>query len=469
MKKISSILIMVGSLLGTSCQKSFLTLAPQSQATDVNFFKTASDINNAVSGCYSALQSSNMYQDHFITLMELRSDNIEDQNPGGNGGRDYTIDRFLAKSDNVAISESYAAIYNAISRSNNGLVHLDVVSNTSLKAQYEGEFRFLRALNYFNAVRLWGALPLVLTPIIGADAKALPRTSVDGIYAAIENDLTTASGLLPSAYTSNIDKGRATAGAAKALLGKVFLTEKKYPQAIATLKDLVPPNTNPYKYTLLPNISDVFSVTNKLNAEIIFAVHYEKSIAGQGHGLAQYFNQPALDPKLLSSYGPTDTRRDLLNTITLDPNNKPVKKYADTFDPTTNTLGNDYIILRYADVLLMYAEALNEVQYSNSVTADAFVYLNAVRSRANAVPYLLLDLPDQASFRNAVLKERRLELPFELQRWFDLIRTNTAISALTNSGLTVNTIQSYQFLYPIPQTEINIVGNPVGFPQNTGY
>lgn len=463
------VVIVFGCIALFACKKDFLTIVPQSQATDASFYKTTADITNAVTGAYAPLQAPTMYHDRFITLMETRGDNIEDINPGANAGRDYNIDRFLAKSDNVALNDAWGALYNAISRCNVTLAHLDVVNNASLKAQYEGELRFLRALHYFNIVRLWGAAPLVLQPVSASEAKGLSRSPVQEIYTAIENDLNAAVPLLPATYANQADAGRVTQGAAKALLGKVYLFEKKYPQAVAILKDLLPSGTNVYKYALLPNVADVFSVNNKLNAEVVFAVHYDKTKVLQGHSLATYFNQPALDPKLLSAYEAGDTRRDLLNTVTVDVNNKPVKKYYDVFDPNTVTLGNDYIILRYADVLLMYAEALNETGYTGDVTAAAFVYLNAVRARANATKYSAADLPDQTTFRNAIWKERRLEFPLELQRWFDLVRTNTAIAALQNSGLTPVSIQSFQYVYPLPQPEIDIMKNPDTFSQNQGY
>lgn len=459
-KSISTILICCVSLL--SCKKSFLTLVPQSQATDVAYYKTTADIGNAVTAAYASLQ--NMYYGTFVDMMEARGDNVENLNPGANAGTEYNIDQFLAKADNTDIKGAWTNIYNGISRCNNTIVHLDVVTDPKLKAQYEGELRFLRALHYFNIVRLWGAAPLELAPITADDAKAQGRSSVQDVYNAIETDLTAAINLLPVTYTNATDLGRATQGSAKALLGKVYLTEAKYTASVNILKDLVSAS-NVYGYKLLPTVASVFDVNNKMNAEIIFAVRYNKTIAGQGHGLAAYFNQPGLDPKLISSYGAGDQRADLLNTVTLDANDKPVKKYYDTFDPNNKTLGNDFIVLRYADVLLMYAEALNETGYNT----DALTYLNAVRARAGATVYTTTTLPDQTTFRTAVLNERRLELPLELHRWFDLIRINTAIAALKNSGLTPITIQAYQYLYPIPQSEIDISTNKSGFTQNPGY
>jgi len=466
--KRTALLIIAGlALVLPSCVKSFLTLTPPSQATADDFYKTTEDINNAVTAAYSALRSGSMYTGHFIYLMEVRSDNIEDQNPGANAGMNYNIDRFLALADNGVVQDAYAALYAAISRCNNTLAHIDVVTDTALKRRYEGELRFLRGLHYFQVVRLWGAAPLVLAPVSTEASKNIGRSPAADVYAAIEADLQAAAGLLPPVYTSNPDIGRATAGAAKALLAKVYLTERKYQEAAGILKELVPPGNNPFHYRLLDSVADVFDVNNKMNDEIIFAIRYDKTIPGQGHNLL--FGNPVLDPRLLDAYESTDTRRDLLNTVQLNANNFQVKKYYDTFDPNSQTTGNDFIILRYADVLLMYAEVLNEIAYSNDPGGDAFKYLNMVRSRASATPFTPAQLTDQASFRAAVLRERRLELPLELQRWFDLVRTETAIAALQSSGLTPITIQPYQYLYPVPQGQIEAMNNPALYPQNPGY
>lgn len=467
MKRIMILTTVTLSLLLSSCQKSFLTLTPPSQATADNFYKTTADITNAVTGAYSALRSGSMYTGHFIYLMEVRSDNIEDQNPGANAGMNYNIDRFLALADNGVIRDAYLALYASISRCNNTLAHLDVVSDAALKRQYEGELRFLRALHYFQVVRLWGAAPLVLAPVTTEESKSIGRSPVAEVYAAIEADLMAAAALLPPTYTNNADIGRATAGAAKALLAKVYLTEKKYQEVINTLRELVPTQNNLYGYRLMDQVADVFDVNHKMNEEIIFAIRYDKTILDQGHG--QFFGNPVLDPQLLNAYESEDTRRDLLNKVQLNATAFQVKKYYDTFDPTTQKMGNDFIILRYADVLLMYAEALNEVAYSADANSEQFRYLNSVRARAHASLFTPAQLTDQAGFRAAVLQERRLELPLELHRWFDLVRTETAAGALQNSGLTSISIQPYQLLYPVPQGQIEVMNNPSLYPQNPGY
>ena len=473
MKRSILYLTLFASAAMFSCKKSFLTLLPPSETTDANFFKTTADIDNAVIAAYAPLQT--LYLGNypslspvFVTMMEARSDNVEDLNPGANAGTEYNIDRFLAGSDNTDVAAAWDSSYHAIYRCNLALSHINVVTDSTLKPQYQGELLFLRALYYFNIVRLWGGAPLVLAPITAAQTLKVGRSTVQQVYAAIEGDLTQAASLLPPVYSSTANLGRATQGAAMALLGKVYLTEAKYSQAVSTLQALAAAN-NPYGYSLLPSISSVFNVNNKMNAEIIFAVRYNKSVAGEGHALPSYLNQPGLDPKLISAYGPTDTRAALLTTVTLDANDKPVQKYYDTYDPNTKALGNDFIVLRYADVLLMYAEALNEVGYDADPNGPALANLNAIRSRAGATLYTATALPDQTSFRQAVWQERRLELPLELHRWFDLCRTNTAAAAFAASGLAPVNFQPFNYLYPIPEPEIEIMNNTSLFPQNPGY
>lgn len=461
--KTNKILLIGLLLLSTglpSCKK-FLEITPQSDPTNVAFYKNDADIKSAVTGCYAILQSNKLYAGHYLTLMEARSDNVSDNNSGGSAGRDYNIDRFVAAADNLAVLEAWQNTYFAIDRCNTTLGHLDVVANANAKNQFEGELRFLRALNYFNLVRLWGDVPLVLKQITPDESYKLVRNKTTEVYAAIEADLIAAAGLLPETYTG-ADIGRATKGAAKSLLGKVYLTEKKYSSAVTVLNEVITSNT----FQLLPNETEVFDVANKMNKEMVFVIRYNKTVVGEGHGVLTYVNQPVFDPLLLSSYESTDTRRDLLNVTTVNGSTKPIKKYADVLDPTTNTVGNDWPVLRYADVLLMYAEALNEVGYSSDITGPAFVNLNKIRTRAKASTYTAAQLSDQGSFRTAILKERRLEFVMENQRWFDLIRTNTAIDAMKLVNLN---IQNWQYIYPVPLTEVNIMNNPSGFPQNPNY
>jgi hypothetical protein len=149
--------------------------------------------------------------------------------------------------------------------------------------------------------------------------------------------------------------------------------------------------------------------------------------------------------------------------VTLSGTQRVVRKYFDQLSGA-NDVGNDFIVLRYADVLLMYAEALNEESYQAG--GEAFTALSEVRTRARLSPLTAVQLTDQASFRAAVLNERRLELALENHRWFDLLRAGTALQALQNVGINV---PATRLLYPIPQSEIDIMDNPTGFQQNPGY
>ena len=261
------------------------------------------------------------------------------------------------------------------------------------------------------------------------------------------------------------DLGRATSVAAEALLGKVYLTEKKWSDAVALLDNLI--QTYSSQYGLLDNIAALFNANNEMNKEILCAVRYSKSVIGEGHGYNDYFkDKSVIYSELKASYGTTDERRDMIEYKKVDANNNVIAKYYDTFDATTAKVGFDLPLLRWADVLLMCAEAHNEVAYDGTEDSKAMSSLNLVRGRAKAVTYTSTELSDQNSFRKAVLEERRLEFPFELHRWFDLIRTDTAIDAMAKVGFTIT---KDDYLYPLPKTEVDLINNPLTFPQNPGY
>lgn len=451
----------------TSCDD-FLDLKPESTASTVNFYTGENDLNNAVISCYAKLQSGDLYGGDLITLLETRSDNIEDQNPGGNAGRDYNIDKFTAGADNAVFRDVWKASYNTIMRCNTVLANLDVLEGKPSKLQFEGEARFIRALMYFNLVRMWGDVPLILSPITTSEAVNVTRDPIFDVYKAIEEDLRIAKFQLPSVYNDESKKGRATSGAASALLGKVYLTQKKWAECRDLLCDFI---TTEYKntYALVNPVAKIFSADNKLNPEMVFVVRYEKSIVDEGRSFPTYYKSAQLlDPNLRKLYATTpsrDERLALLESNKVDSDNSPFVKFYDTFDPLTQKVGFDQPIIRYSDVLLMYVEALNEIEYNPSPRGDAFYYLNLIRTRSKAPTYTPATLKDQESFREAVLLERRLEFPLELHRWFDLIRTETAEAALAKVGINIT---RNDYLYPIPKSELELINNP-GFYQNPGY
>jgi tetratricopeptide (TPR) repeat protein len=441
----------------------FLELTPISESSAPNFYKNANDIKVALNGAYASLQANSMYRSDYVTMMEVRSDNITDNNPGGSAGIYYNIDKFTAKGDNTVIRDVWKTTYEQIYRLNEILNKINVVADPALRTQYGGEARFLRALAYFNIVRLWGDAPLILTPVTTQEAYSQTRNSVSDIYAAIETDLDFAK-QLPEKYDGDADMGRATSAAAKTLLAKVYLTQKKFSEAIPLLEDLVTNYGDSYGLQNTPE--EVFDVTKKMNKETVFAVRFSKTIPDESSSTHDaYTNKFGLDAALLSAYKGSDKRKALLSYTRVN-STFIVKKYADTPDLATGGVGVDFPVLRWADVLLMYAEALNEAAYGNDETDAAFTALNAVRGRAGASLYTAATLPDQDSFREAVWLERRLELPLENHRWFDLLRTGKAIEAMKTVKLDIT---ENDLLYPIPESEILIMNNPSGFPQNPGY
>lgn len=466
MKKLTFIFALstsVAALFLTSCQSNFLDLTPQSQPNVDNFYQTANDFGNAVNGAYDALQSTTQYGGDFNTLLEARSDNVLDNDPSSNAGLRYNIDRFIEPTTNTVLRDTWGSLYTGINRTNLILDKIDAVSfDATLKARYKGEAQFIRALSYFNLVRLWGRVPLVLTAGSTADSRAYVRNEVTEIYAAIEKDLTDASAGLPASYTG-ADVGRATSGAAKALLGKVLVTEQKYSQAVPVLREVV--NSNAYR--LLPNVADVFAVANENNAELVFAVKFRKGVGGvsEGHGLWFGTNiGDNIEKSLRAAYTADDKRLPLITQVAVPSNvNVVPRKYYDEVS-ATNDVGNDYPVLRYPDVLLLLTEALNEAGFQ--ADGEALRLLNQVRSRSGAPVYTPAQLATQAAFRDAVINERRLEFPLEGQRWFDLVRTGRAVDALRATGITV---PANRLVYPIPQSEIDVYNNPTTFPQNSGY
>lgn len=447
----------------TSCGDSFFDLEPASSVTIDKVYKTASDYNVAVIGCYAKLQS----QVNFYTeCCEYRSDNLSLDAPTAGTQDRYDIDHFTEKPSNGILSSYWANFNNNVYRCNLLLDQIDGANFAeNLKKQYKGEAMFIRALNYFNMYRIWGGVPATKHVVSAAEALKVARYSDEQMFDLIAGDLKEIvdNNYLPETYSS-ADMGRATSGAAKALLGKVYLTFHKWTEAKDILSQLIG------KYQLVSPIAQVFNVDNKNNNEIIFAVHFNKEIEGEGHSYWYNLTNASDDTNqtssLLNTFPTGDTRKDLITYVQVEKNVRLMNKFYDTKSPTFKTVGNDQILLRYADVLLMYAEALNEIQYDASEGSLALKYLNAVRQRAGISNLTAKQLPTQDKFRKGILVERQREFPYEGQRWFDLVRMGFAKSVMAENGVE---IKDYQLLFPIPQQEIEKVGNKSIFWQNPGY
>ena len=462
MKKIL-VLASLATLLMTSCGDSFFDLEPASSVTIDKVYKTASDYNVAVIGCYAKLQS----QVNFYTeCCEYRSDNLSLGAPTAGTQDRYDIDHFTEKPSNGILSSYWANFNNNVYRCNLLLDQIDGANFAeNLKKQYKGEAMFIRALNYFNMYRIWGGVPATKHVVSAAEALKVARYSDEQMFDLIAGDLKEIvdNNYLPETYSS-ADMGRATSGAAKALLGKVYLTFHKWTEAKDILSQLIG------KYQLVSPIAQVFNVDNKNNNEIIFAVHFNKEIEGEGHSYWYNLTNASDDTNqtssLLNTFPTGDARKDLITYVQVEKTVRLMNKFYDTKSPTFKTVGNDQILLRYADVLLMYAEALNEIQYDASEGSLALKYLNAVRKRAGISNLTAKQLPTQEKFRKGILVERQREFPYEGQRWFDLVRMGFAKSVMAENGVE---IKDYQLLFPIPQQEIEKVGNKSILWQNPGY
>lgn len=462
MKKIL-FLASLATLLMTSCGDSFFDLEPSSSVTIDKVYKNASDYNVAVMGCYAKLQTQVSF---YTECCEYRSDNLEVLAPTAGTQDRYDIDQFEDRPSNGILSDYWANFNNNVYRCNLVLDQIDEAQfDESLKKQYKGEAMFIRALNYFNMYRIWGGVPTTKHVVTAAEALTIKRSTDDEMYDLIAGDLKEIvdNNYLPDSYSSS-DRGRATSGAAKALLGKVYLTFHKWTEAKDVLAQLIG------KYQLVTSIEDVFSVDNKNNKEIIFAIQFDKDIEGEGHGywynITNLTDESGQSESLRNCFSEGDARKEMITYVKADSKVYLMKKFYDLKNTSFNTVGNDQILLRYADVVLMYAEALNEISYDASESSIALKQVNDIRERAGLTKLTATDVPTQEAFRKAILDERRCEFPYEGHRWFDLVRMGYAKSVMAENG---KNIQDYQLLYPIPQTEIEKVGDASILWQNPGY
>ena len=278
MKIAKSYIILATSLMLTACSDSFLDLKPISTATSDNFYRTADDFKNAVNGAYAGLQSGGLTGNSYV-FGEITSDNTVAVASGSVTDQDE-FDRFYIKTTNPFISGRWNDAYSVIARYNTILDKIGpAVIDETLKNRYIAETKFLRAVVYFTLVQTFGDVPLILKPVATPDeGYEYGRSPKAEIYAQIEKDLSEAESVLPVSYPA-ADLGRATKGAAKSYLGKVYLTQKKYGPAAAKLKEVIDLGI----YMLLPSYADVFRVANKNHKESIFDVQYKSGGANEGN------------------------------------------------------------------------------------------------------------------------------------------------------------------------------------------
>lgn len=484
MKYIKYISFAILGLTLYSCGDDFLNPLPESAVVADAFFETDADVLAGIIGIYDAVQgvnentntslvSSNRGVQFEYMLTEMRSDNTKSATTEGSKA---DFHRYLVDANNIQSEDYYQSMYDIIFRANNVMNFIDVADEAN-QSTYLAEAKFLRAYAYFNLVRLFGDVPMVTTVVGPLDNELLfTRVSSDEIYRQIALDLQEAIDNLDNTY-----KSRASKAAAQALLAKVYLTQgaPNYSGAEQLCLAIVSSG----EFSLQADFSDVFY--NELNDEIIFAVQYELGNTLESQSFSSEFTSEFRqgredglniidNPSLIDDFATYGGNRTAASYITFGDSNEPIKFLPEGSDITTTPptygssprdAGNDWIVLRYADVLLMHAEAIlaGSQETTSGAAIDSYM---AVRERAGFDP-----TDDRPSIltKDALLAERRVELAFENHRFFDLVRFGVADAVLSDhaAAMGYTSYDSRKLLLPIPAREINLSGGLLS--QNPGY
>jgi len=454
---------LVTSVLGAaallSCGEGFTDLSPASQRNVNQFYSTAGDLNTAIIAAYKVLQANGTYNQSYWITQEMRSDNTDQGSDGTGLGAELTvIDNFTENATSEFVTAAYTDSYLGIARSNIVLSRIDGVDIAEAeREQIRGEALFLRSLFFYNLAVSFGNIPLPLTEAkSAAEGNTLPQVPAADVYKQLIPDLIKAEAGLPLKYDAT-KVGRATKGAAATLLAKVYLIAGDKKSAETVLRRIVAS----YGYSLLPNYANLWGLANKNNAESIFEVQFKGGGTGTGnaftnafhptlkHTTGAYKNRPTQD--VLKAYEPGDDRflksmdTSFVNAQgVIQTNTKNDARYIVKFGRENafdeNDASYNFVVFRYADVLLMLAEALGE-------GTEAYALINQVRARAKLAP---ISAATAGTFAQKLLHERRVELAFENHRWADLLRFGVAKEVMLAQGKTIRP------LFLIPQRELDI-------------
>jgi hypothetical protein len=457
-KNIIIIPAVMGMLLTLNACTKELFQEPTTEKNAGSFPRNETEAEEYVNAAYGNLQDPGLYGLYLPAFTEIPSDNTYDEVPANDDGIYGQLDQFTVVPSNKIVMNTWTQSYYAIQKTNLVLNRIDkiIYAVDATKEARKGEMKFIRALLYFNMVRLYGDVPLVTQETTDPNVYfGQGRNAAADVYTQIKKDLTEAIAELPATTTQ---KGRVVKTAAQTLLAKVYLTLQDYSGA-KTLLDAV---VSSGQHQLLTNPADIFSISNENNAEIIFSVQFASGVNGntEGSTMFQIFSPSGTQTgakghnlptkELYSLYTSTDKRKGVYLDVTAAgvPYCKKLTK------PTTVITdgGSDVVVLRYADVILMLAEVENEL--GNLTTAIS--YLDAIRTRAGLAGSTAATQDD---LRTAIATERRLELIGEGQRWFDLLRTGKALSVINN-------IDAHNLLMPVPQGQID---TDPSIKQNAGY
>jgi len=517
MKKISICLLFILIVLSNiHCSNDLIDTKNYGQQSNISYYKNIDQIEEALTDTYLQLRITwNEYAKNHYFVGDISTD---DAWKGGGGDGDYSaafdMQNFIMKPTNDVANTRWNILYKVINRANDVIFYgPDAEGNEDLMNRYIKEAKLLRAFAYYNLVTVFGGVPLVLEPLTPAESYTIPRASADDVFKQITEDLTDATQLPKKSGYSADDQYRVTSGLAYTMLGKTYMFQQDYQKAEEALSTVI----NSGEYTLLPDFGfnwreeyensseSVFEIANKVYDKNIATgtnvPHYftsRNSVGYQGYG----FHVPTQD--LFNEFAPDDPRIPYTFTMTgdrflqdpEDQNNSESKSgYHDRkilvphflrTDEDAWMISYNIRLIRYSDVLLLYAEALNE----DGKPGDALTYLNQVRERARQtnpqdplrekqtyIPQTNENtLPDitttnQDELRQAIWHERRCELAMEGWRRDDLMRQKRFGEVMHRFASDYNTVKGANFsddrdyLFPIPQNEIDysngtIIQNP---------
>jgi starch-binding outer membrane protein, SusD/RagB family len=475
-----------------SCEKDFLDRKPKGQLTFDTYFETEDHAVWATNAIYQKFRTWEMCAFPWIGITDIISDDADKGSTENDGLYLKEIDDFIFDATNTAFSGAWTGHYQTIFRANLAIENIPGIDmDEALRNRLVGEAKFLRAYTYFRLVQWFGDVPLITRPLNDDEYFTQTRTPKAEVYNLIEQDLLDAIAALPekSKYAAK-DLGRATKGAARGILAKLYMVKKDFANAEKYCLDII--NSN--EYQLLARYADNFLPEGENGTESVFeigAVAIQAPVVGPGAtpfnmiqgvrgvpNLGWGFNRPS--DNLVASYEPGDPRRQatviyvgevLPDGSTIVQDNPEIlnerfnqKAWVPAHAGLQDNGPGNIRILRYADVLLLAAEALNE----NGKAADALVYLEMVRKRARGTNNFILPqvtTTDQAELREIIYHERRVELAMEQHRWFDLVRWGRAAEVMQAAGKSF--VAGKHELLPLPQQEIDLSAGVLG--QNPMY
>jgi tetratricopeptide (TPR) repeat protein len=483
MKKIKNISAIAAFMLSLfayhGCSEKFLDVKPQNDITDVSFWKTAQDFEAGVNAAYFALQ----WDGASFPWYALANMPTGDLKPNENDNH-FNLESLNFLAVNGEFTSAWRACYTVINRANLVLKQIENATiDQDMKNRLTGEAKFLRGFAYFMLARGWGDVPLILDVQTAASPKDVAKTPVAEVWAQVIKDLTDASNLLPEVYdTKNV--GRATKGAALGYLAFTYMYTKEWQKAAQATEALLALN----RYDLEPEYKDLFALNNENNEESVFEVQYRDSQLGwgasrNGHYLSQHLAPRGIGDQYApyGGWGNQLPTQQVVNAFEPGDKRRPAQillpgesHYGFTMESKWTTTGlaytkwwvgpskNDHSAqnlpqLRFAEVLLNYAEILTELGRIN----EAYTHLNRVRARAGLPPK---EPGGKEKAMDDIFQERRVETLIEYNMWYHLTRTGRADEFVQKEY--GRTLAPHMFLFPIPQAELDANKSLV---QNPGY